>query len=99
MGKKAILGSGRHAIDRRTGQVLTYVFGRRKAQVFIQLKRLLARYSVCTDGWGAHERHLPAENHDGGRRLRQLKESIWLRTRIKRLARQTICFRSSGIDA
>jgi IS1 family transposase len=30
-----------HAIDRRTGQVLAYVFGRRKDEVFLQLKRLL----------------------------------------------------------
>ena len=30
-----------HAIDRRTGQVLAYVSGRRKDEVFLQLKRLL----------------------------------------------------------
>ena len=30
-----------HAIDRQTGQVLVYVFGARKDEVFLQLKALL----------------------------------------------------------
>jgi len=30
-----------HAIDRKTGQVLAYVFGRRKDEVFLQLQILL----------------------------------------------------------
>src|SRR4029450_8157884 len=31
-----------HAIDHRTGQVLAYVFGRRKDDVFLKLQQLLA---------------------------------------------------------
>jgi insertion element IS1 protein InsB len=31
-----------HAIDRRTGKVLAYVFGRRKDEVFLKLKELLS---------------------------------------------------------
>lgn len=86
-----------HAIDRRTGQVLAYVFGRRKDQVFLQLKRLLEPFGIkryCTDGWGAYERHLPAELHEVGKRKTQRIEQkhLRLRTRIKRLARKTICF-------
>lgn len=45
-----------HAIDRQTGQVLAYMFGRRKDKVFLQLKKLLEPFGVkkyCTDGWGA----------------------------------------------
>ena len=45
-----------HAIDRRTGQVLAYVFGTRKDKVFLQLKALLEPFGIkryCTDGWGA----------------------------------------------
>ena len=45
-----------HAIDRRSGKVLAYVFGRRKDQVFLQLKKLLEPFGIqryCTDGWGA----------------------------------------------
>jgi insertion element IS1 protein InsB len=30
-----------HAIDHHTGQVLAYVFGRRKDEVFLQIKALL----------------------------------------------------------
>ncbi len=35
-----------HAIDRRTGQVLAYVFGARKDKVFLQLKALLESFGV-----------------------------------------------------
>lgn len=45
-----------HAIDRRSGKVLAYVFGRRKDQVFLQLQRLLEPLGIkkyCLDGWGA----------------------------------------------
>jgi len=46
-----------HAIDRRTGQVLAYVFGRRNDESFLQLKRLLEPFGkkFCTDGWGAYQ--------------------------------------------
>ncbi len=52
-----------HAIDRRTGQVLAYVFGTRKDKVFLLLLALLEPSGIkryCTDGWGARKRHLPA---------------------------------------
>lgn len=97
VGKKANPRWLWHAIDRRTGQVLAYVFGRRKDQVFIQLKQLLIPFDIqkfCTDGWGAYERHLPTENHEVGKRKTQRigRKHLQLRTRIKRLARKTICF-------
>ena len=86
-----------HAIDRRTGQVLAYVFGRRKDKVFLQLKQLLEPFGIkryCTDGWGAYGRHLPVESHEIGKRKTQRIEQkhLRLRTRIKRLVRKTICF-------
>ena len=86
-----------HAIDRQTGQVLAYVFGRRKDKVFLQLKQLLEPFGIkryCTDGWGAYERHLPVESHEIGKRKTQRIEQkhLRLRTRIKRLVRKTICF-------
>ncbi len=86
-----------HAIDRRTGQVLAYVFGRRKDQVFLQLRKLLEPFGIkryCTDGWGAYERNLPAEAHEIGKRKTQRieRKHLKLRTRIKRLTRKTICF-------
>ena len=56
------------------GKVLAYVFGRRKDEVFLQLKKLLLPFGIkqyCTDGWGAYERHLPVELHQIGKRKTQ----------------------------
>jgi insertion element IS1 protein InsB len=86
-----------HAIDHHTGKVLAYVFGRRKDDVFLQLKaRLepfgLTRYS--TDHWGAYTRHLDPDEHCPGKRNTQKieRKHLTLRTRMKRLVRKTICF-------
>ena len=86
-----------HAIDHHSGKVLAYVFGRRQDTVFMQLKTLLEPFGITrfyTDGWGAYERHLNAEQHEVGKANTQKIESkhINLRTRIKRLMRRTICF-------
>jgi insertion element IS1 protein InsB len=77
--------------------VLAYVFGRRQDTVFLQLKALLEPFGIkrfYTDGWGAYERHLDAEQHEIGKANTQKIESkhINLRTWIKRLVRRTICF-------
>ncbi len=91
-----------HAIDRRTGQVLAYAFGHRKDEVFLQLKELLEPFGIrryCTDGWGAYQRHLPQAIHEVGKRKTQKieRKHLRLRTRIKRLARKTICFSKSEV--
>jgi insertion element IS1 protein InsB len=80
-----------------TGKVLAYVFGRRQDNVFLQLQQLLEPFGITkfyTDGWGAYERHLVAEQHQVGKEHTQKIESkhINLRTRIKRLVRRTLCF-------
>jgi len=85
-----------HAIDHHTGKVLAYVFGRRQDDVFLKLQQLLGPFGITryfTDGWGAYERHLEAEQHTIGKAHTQKIESkhINLRTRIKRLVRRTIC--------
>ena len=60
-----------HAIDHHTGKVLAYVLGRRQDTVFLELKALLepsfgiTRY--FTDGWGAYERRVEAEQHTVGK--------------------------------
>ena len=79
---------------------MAYVFGRRKDNVFLQLKELLAPFGIkryCTDGWGAYHRHLPAELHEVGKIKTQRieRKHLGLRTRIKRLTRKTICFSRS----
>jgi insertion element IS1 protein InsB len=77
--------------------LLAYVFGRRQDEVFLKLKGLLEPFGMTryyTDGWGAYERHLDAEQHWVGKDYNQKIESkhLRLRTRIKRLVRKTICF-------
>ena len=89
-----------HAIDHGTGKILAYVFGRRQDEVFLQLKALLAPFGIrrfFTDRWGAYARHLPPERHRPGKRnIQQIeRKHLTLRTRIKRLARKTICFSKS----
>jgi insertion element IS1 protein InsB len=89
-----------HAIDHWTGTVLAYVFGRRLDEVFLQLKGLLEPFGMGrfhTDDWGAYARHLGPEVHRPGKRNTQQieRKHLTLRTRIKRLARKTICFSTS----
>ncbi len=65
--------------------------------VFVQRKALWEPFGITrfyTDGWGAYERHLDAEQHEAGKANTQKIESkhINRRTRIKRLVRRTICF-------
>jgi insertion element IS1 protein InsB len=89
-----------HAIDHWSGKVLAYVFGRRKDEVFLKLKALLAPFGITryhTDDWGAYTRHLDADEHTPGKRNTQKieRKHLTLRTRIKRLTRKTICFSKS----
>ena len=89
-----------HAIDHRSDQVLAYVFGRRKDEVFLKLKALLEPFGITryyTDYWGAYTRHLDANEHQPGKRNTQQieRKHLTLRTRIKRLVRKTICFSRS----
>ena len=89
-----------HALDHQTGKVLAYVLGRRKDEVFLQLKALLTPCGITryyTDYCGAYERNLPPEVHTSGKRNTQQIECkhLTLRTRLKRLVRRTICFSKS----
>ncbi len=46
-----------HAIERKSGKVLGYVFGTRSGGVFLQLKALLDPFGITrfyTDDWGAN---------------------------------------------
>ena len=86
-----------HAIDHHTGKVLAYVFGRRKDAVFKRLKVLLEPFGIrhyYTDDWASYSRYLDENKHQVGKRNTQKieRKHLTLRTRIKRLARKTICF-------
>ena len=86
-----------HAIDHTSGEILAYVFGARKDNVFSQLKTLLMPFGIkhfYTDDWGAYERKLPGSQHTISKTNTQKieRKHLTLRTGIKRLARKTICF-------
>ena len=77
--------------------MLAYIFGARKDQVFKDLQKLLEPFGIkhyYTDDWGAYERNISPEQHTVSKRNTQLieRKHLTLRTRIKRLARRTICF-------
>ena len=89
-----------HALDHRTGRVLVYVVGTRKDAVFLKLRALLAPFGITryyTDKAGVYQRHLPPEQHTVGKLTLQKIElkHLTLRTRLKRLARKTLCFSRS----
>lgn len=89
-----------HAIDHLTGVVLAYVLGTRADAVFEQLQALLKPFGIVhfyTDAAGVYERYLPAADHTVGKiHTQQIeRKHLTLRTRIKRLARKTICFSKS----
>jgi insertion element IS1 protein InsB len=86
-----------HAIDHHSGAVLAYVLATHEDEAFVKLKSLLESFGITqfyTDSWGAYERLLnPAEHTVGKRNTQKIeRKHLNLRTRIKRLARKTICF-------
>jgi len=89
-----------HAIDHMSGAVLAYVLGSHKDSVFLKRKSLLAPFHMTrfyTDDWGAYQRHIPEAQHEISKENTQKieRKHLTLRTRIKRLARKTICFSKS----
>lgn len=89
-----------HAIDHQTGEVLAYVLSNHQDTAFVELKALLEPFGITqfyTDAWGAYERHLEPALHTAGKANTQTieRKPLTLRTRIKRLARKTICFSKS----
>ena len=86
-----------HAIDHETGKVLAYVLATHEDTALKQLQQLLAPFSIqqfYTDGWGAYQRLLDEQQHTIGKANTQRieRKHLTLRTRVKRLARKTICF-------
>ena len=89
-----------HAIDHQSGEILAYVLSDHKDDAFKQLQKLLDPFGVkhyYSDGWGAYLRYLDPSMHTVGKRNTQKieRKHLTLRTRIKRLMRETICFSKS----
>ena len=89
------------AIDHESGKVLAFVFGRRKDVVFRKLKKLLQPFEIqhfYVDDWGAYQRNIDPKKFTISKKNTQKieRKHLTLRTRIKRLARKTICFSKSN---
>lgn len=69
--------------------------------MFKKIQALLESLGIekfYTDGWGVYERSLKVEQHQIGKTNIQRieRKHLTLRTRIKRLAKETICFSKFG---
>lgn len=81
-------------------RIVAYALGRREDSTLRVLLERLKRWNVrlyCTDDWGAYQRHLPPDQHLISKRYTQSieRQNLNFRTRIKRLARKTLCFSKS----
>jgi len=89
-----------HAIDHATGKVLAYVLAPHTDAALESLMELLRPFGIerfYTDGWSGDTRMLDKQQHEVGKNNTQRieRKHLTLRTRIKRLARKTICFSKS----
>lgn len=89
-----------YAYNTKTGGVLAYTFGPRTDETCREVLALLTPLNIgviTSDDWGSYARGVPKEKHQTGKIFTQRVErnNLALRTRIKRLARETICFSRS----
>ena len=86
-----------YAIHHDTGEILAYTFGKRKDSVFLKLKKLLKAFQIeiyYSDNWISYKKYIEKKKHKVGKKNTQKieRKNLTLRTRIKRLARKTICY-------
>ncbi|BET62802.1 Insertion element iso-IS1n protein insB [Yersinia pseudotuberculosis] len=79
---------------------LTYTFSPRADETCRELLALLTPFNIgmiTSDDWGSYRREVSKDNHLTGKIFTQRIErnNLTLGTRIKRLARKTICFSRS----
>ncbi len=89
-----------YAFDTKRKRVVAYTFGPRNDETCLRLLSLLSPFQIgfiTSDDWGSYAREVPSEMHLTGKIFTQRIERnhLTLRTRIKRLARKTICFSRS----
>ncbi|WP_155963373.1 IS1 family transposase [Enterobacter sp. BIDMC 29] len=89
-----------YAYNTKTGGVLAYTFGPRTDETCRELLALLTPFTIgmlTSDNWGSYDREVLQDKHLTGKIFTQRIErnNLTLRTRIKRLARRTICFSRS----
>lgn len=76
--------------------------GLRKDATFLELRALLAPFGITryyTDKAGVYRQHLPPAQHTVEKLSMQKieRKHLTLRTRLKRLARKTLCFSRSRL--
>ncbi|UCQ26955.1 IS1 family transposase [Edwardsiella tarda] len=89
-----------YAYNIKTGGVLAYTFCPRTDETCRELLALLTPFNIgmiTSDEWGSYGREVPKDKHLAGKIFTQRIErnNLTLRTRIKRLARRSICFSRS----
>lgn len=89
-----------YTYNTKTGGGLAYTFGPRTDETCRELQALLTPFKIgmlTTDDWGSYARELPKEKYLTDKIFTQRIErnNLTLRTRIKRLARKTLCFSRS----
>ena len=91
-----------HAINHDTGEIVAYVFGTREYEVLQKLWGLLLGLRVeivavfSDDNFAYHEIIPKNILHTGKRNTQRIeRKHLTFRTRLKRLARKTICYSKS----
>jgi len=91
-----------HAIDHENGKIVAYVFGTREQEMLWELLGLLANLDieivkVYSDDNFAYHDAIPRNILQTGKRNTQKieRKHLTFRTRLKRLARKTICYSKS----
>ena len=91
-----------HAINHDSGEVVAFVMGSREHEVLEKLLALLAPLNVeieyvYADDNFAYRKHIPKKLLRTGKRNTQKieRKHLTFRTRLKRLARKTICYSKS----
>ena len=88
-----------HAIDDNTGEIVAFVIGTREHEMLLELLALLETLNikvefVYTDDNFAYHKYISAKILRTGKRNTQKieRKHLTFRTRLKRLARKTICY-------
>jgi insertion element IS1 protein InsB len=91
-----------HAMNHDTGEIIAYVFGTREHKVLQELLALLSKLNVeivavfCDDNFAYHNALSRDVLHTGKRNTQRIeRKHLTFRTRLKRLARKTICYSKS----
>ena len=85
------------AVDHKTNTPLAYTFGTREYKYLDELLKLLSEFHIgmvyADNNFAYSSRMSPDKLVTGKRNTQQIERNhLTLRTRIKRLARKTICF-------